>query len=122
MSSQASSSDVNIASAPQLSHETWYIFKDHCIALIESKDFLKFCDGSFEEYMSEVITSGSGKNLVRGPRKSHLSEDTRERFRAEEVKATGLLRLLSKGVMFDTISKLKTAKEIWNAILKEFRV
>jgi hypothetical protein len=75
MSSQASSSDVNFATAPQLNHENWYIFKDYCIALLESKDFLKFCDGSFEEYMSEVITSGSGKNLVRGLCRLSVFED-----------------------------------------------
>ncbi len=71
---------------------------------------MKYCDGSFESYLNEIVckTLKNGKR-IKVFRKSLLSEEILDKHRGEEVKAKGLLR-----------HKLSSAKEVWEALLEEY--
>jgi hypothetical protein len=121
MTSNKDNTDSLLSSIPQLSKDNWFTFKDRSIALLESKDLLKYCDGSYDTYMEEKVykTLKNGKR-IKIARKQLLSEETLDKHRGEEVKAKGILRLLCNGSMYETISKLDSAKDIWTALLQEY--
>jgi hypothetical protein len=100
-----------------LNQSTWYIFKDNCKALLETKDYFKYCDGTFDGYLNEVISVENGREITR---KESMPEKSLAKHNSKQVKTAGILRQLCQGQLYNIISELRSPKEIWDILIKEF--
>ena len=92
-----------------LNQSTWYIFKDNCKALLETKDYFKYCDGTFDGYLNEVISVENGREIAR---KESMPEKSLAKHNSKQVKTAGILRQLCQGQLYNIISELISQRNL----------